>query len=646
MSKTIEFLKKCSDSYYNSGELYKASVIECDDIEEELDMGIFRNSALIYNDSIEITDAIFDNLYKIAKEVFPDDPYWQEVGSQVSGFGVDLEIPHTAGSLVELDYGDFEKWDFRGESLHVSSKLDGVSCILHFNGGKLVNAISRGNGLVGKDITRHYLAMTNGAIFEIPDKGDIWIRGELIIAKDNFKRIQEQSKYKSARNTASGYINAKESNPLIAKYIQFIPYHIDGMYTLCESDVFGTLIEWGFRIPFTKFFHKDDVRKELNETIMTQMVAELKQTSPWEIDGIVITVSDHQKWNGYETGTINPKYSRKFKKGATDNIAETVVENITWQISKHGKFTPVLNVKPVKIQGVEVSNATANNYEWFRDKRCGKGAKIIISRNGDVIPNVREVLVPSDDLQLPEVKTKVVGKNLVLDGDDESLVDERLTQQMVFFGQSLELDQLGYGNAKLLVKELGLTPVEILGVSKDSLVDVIGKNGEKIYDSIQKVISNLTEVQLASALNAFGVGIGEKILQPVFDTYGTLEITKNQLDALPNFGEKRIEQYLHRIPHWTTYKNVVLEMGIQFKKAPEKESDKFSGLVMGFTGVRDKELMEFINKNGGIAQDSMTSKTTVLVAKDPNANSSKLEKARQKGIEIISLDDARKRYME
>ena len=649
MSYTIEILKKCSDLYYNSDELLKLNASECAKIEEELNQKIFDSYP------IEITDSLYDMIALKAKTLFPNDSYWKEVGAQATGYGIDIKIPFTAGSLEELHQGDFDNWVFKRNHLTISAKLDGCSCVLHFANGKLVNAISRGDGLVGKDITRHYLK-SNNAITEISVKDDIWIRGELIIPKEQFEYVKTISHYKVARNTVAGIINAKEpAQPVIANSLHFLAYHIDSdtFKTDSEESMFVWLKQEGFETPVYRFHSQE--QDKLSEQQLIKMVKELKESYEYEIDGIVLTVDEHELWNGYETGTINPKYSRKFKIGGTDNTAETIVESITWQVSKHGRMTPVLNIKPVKIQGVEVSNVTANNYEFLTKLKSGVGSKIIIKRHGDVIPNVESVIVESTNYDIPaDVKTKIEGVNLVVDDEESSYVDEMLIQKLVFFGQALEIDQWGYGNCKIMYEALDndyhmiFRPALVFAdpLTHKMYSKYIGVNGTKIEESLNKRKENITEVEFASACNAFGNGIGERILQPVYDKYGTLQVTKEQLNTIEGFAETRINQYMTNLADWLYIKQFAEnECGIKWKEKETPKSNKLSQYVVGFTGVRDKDLMQYINENGGIAAESVTSKTNVLIAKDPKGNSSKLVKAREKGITIMSLEEAKEKFM-
>lgn len=656
MSHLMDILKLCSDRYYNYSDYYKLSASDCVQIEKEVGEKIFESYP------IEVNDSLYDLLCQIGRKLYPDNDYWKLVGSKATGFGKDVEIPLKAGSLEELHLGDFAKWEHNNTTLMCSAKLDGVSCLLHYDSnGKFIEAVSRGDGSVGKDITRHYIR-TRGAIFQIPIEAECWIRGELIIPKDDFQNIVKQTngKYKVARNTASGFINAKETNEIIAENINFVAYSIMSEYLLgiitkngnyksidvikTEKDMFDALNICGFKTPL---HWKYEVNKDSNpEKDFIEKVKYLKENYMYDVDGIVLTVNIHNMWNGFETGTYNPKYSRKFKVGGSDNTAETIVESISWQISKSGKLTPVLNVKPVIIQGVEVSNVTANNFDWLSKNKCGVNSRIIVKRSGDVIPYVLEVLDKSEEYDIPSY-SKREGVNLVIDKTiitNELIFDEQNIQRLVFFGKSLDIEQWGYGNCKEIYNYTKITPETFCQLKEGIITDIIGENGRKIEKSWQEKKNNITEVEYASACNSFGIGIGKRILQPIYDKYETLNVSKHQLMCIEGFAEKRVNQYISHILSWLETKRIAEENGIVFKRNPKIESNKFNGLVIGFTGVRDKELMEYINKNGGIAQDSISSKTNVLIAKDVNANSSKLIKAREKGIEIITLDEAKRRY--
>lgn len=382
MSYTIEILKKCSDLYYNSDELLKLNASECEKIEEELNQNIFDSYP------IEITDSLYDMIALKAKAVFPNDSYWLEVGATATGYGIDIKLPFTAGSLEELHQGDFDNWVFKRNHLTISAKLDGCSCVLHFANGKLVNAISRGDGLVGKDITRHYLK-SNNAITEISIKDDIWIRGELIIPKEQFEYIKTISHYKVARNTVAGIINAKEpAKPVIANSLHFLAYHIDSdtFKTNCEESMFIWLKQEGFETPIYRFHSQE--QDKLSEPQLIKMVKELKESYEYEIDGIVLTVDEHELWNGFETGTINPKYSRKFKIGAITDFVETSIIDIKWNVSKHGLYKPTIIINPVIIDGVTISQVTGNNYKFVKDNDFYIGKKVCIKRAGLVIPQI------------------------------------------------------------------------------------------------------------------------------------------------------------------------------------------------------------------------------------------------------------------
>ena len=358
--------------------------------------------------------------------------------------------------------------------------------------------------------------------------------------------------------------------------------------------------------------------------------------------------------NGFVSGTINPKCSRKFKIGIYDNVAESIVKHINWQISRWGIFTPVLEIEPVEVAGALITNITAHNYENVIKSKCGIGAKIRFKRAGLVIPKLEEVLVPSEDYELPNCKTEVYGVDLryVWTEDSQDYYREMCVRKLEYFGQKLEIDMLGYGNcAKIYdaykdepLLNIGTNPERLYMLTENDFVNLIGKNGKKIYDSLVAKKQAFTEVKFATACGSFGPDMGERVLQLVWDKYRTLNnMTEEMLKSIDGFGQSRIEQYCERQHFWYMTKMYMRfhNYGIEFiddKKV--SESDKFKDYVVCFTGVRDKALAQYIIDNGGQAGDNWTKNTNCLIVKDKNSTSTKMKKALQLGIRILSLDEA------
>ena len=366
----IELLKKCDDTYTNLGEYYiftdddKKNVSEIED----------------YNES---TDDVYDMLKEIAKNKFPNEIYFQSVGSEVRGEKV--KLPYVMGSMTECHEGELENWIENNKSYIQSAKLDGVSCLLIYQNGELKIAYSRGNGIEGQDITRH---VKKFAPNKLKEDIDIAIRGEIIVPKQDIQNMLDELydetkyRYKNGRNTCAGQLNAKECANAFAKYAHFVAYHIEN-WKESEEEMFLKLMSLGVEVTQAHKVLGQDITEEyaINE------VKKVKENYAYECDGIIFTKNFKEESDlGYDTGTLNPKCSRKFKIGATNIYGESVLLNIEWNISKDGLLKPVGIIKPIEVEGVTITRVSLNNFKFILDNNIKIGCRCIIKRAGSVIP--------------------------------------------------------------------------------------------------------------------------------------------------------------------------------------------------------------------------------------------------------------------
>lgn len=636
----ITILEKCNEAY-SKGEVYCLKDNEVAILEKIFNIEI--PTALVDDD-------LYDIIYLCTKEQWPNDKFFTKLTSNNTGYGQDVihEIP--MGSMEELKEGDLEKWVIGHNRFLVSEKLDGCSIILTYNNGKLVTAATRGHGIAGKDIMRH--VQNVGFPKNIDYKDKIIVRGELLFPKNSIPTIlhllehASGKKQKNGRNTIAGALNSKETRPYIFQQTNFVAYWTSKNGGSLKA--FEFLKKEGFIVPFYQMFDSD----ELTDNAMINVVKDRMKNSTYELDGVIITQADYVE-EGFITGTINPKCSRKFKLGIHDNIAESTVIGINWQISRWGVFTPVLEIEPVEVAGATITNITAHNYDNVIKSQCGVGAKIRFKRAGLVIPKLEEVLVPSTIYNLPLCEYKVDGVDLVYvwSEDFDELHDEMCIRSLEYFGSKLDIDHLGYGNCSKifynLLKEYKRNPffpALIYGLPDGAITELIGKNGEKLEASLKDKKDKITEVQFAAACGSFGPDLGERVLQLVWDAYGTLDdMTEEKLQALEGFGNSRIAQYLEYQSHWYMDKihMQLMGYGIDFyTENKEVVSDKYANYNVCFSGVRDKDLMKYIIDNGGKASDKWTKGVNCLVVKDMTSTSSKMQKAKETNCRIMTLEEA------
>ena len=640
--KIKDILEKCNEAY-SKGEFYTLT---------DEDVFFLDNILDIVAPMDEVTDDIYDTIYYEAKELWSDDPFFSKLTSNNTGYGQDIihEIP--MGSMEELKEGDLEKWVKGHNQFMVSDKLDGCSIILTYINGILKIAATRGHGTKGKDIMRHIKQVPN-----VPEKincsGKLIVRGELLFKKNRIASILQDietrtgKKQKNGRNTISGALNAKETNKYIFENTKFVAYWTSDKQGLA----FDNLKMYGFDTPFYHILSAET----LTDENMIDLVKTRIKFSEYELDGIILTQMDNIE-DGFVGGTINPKCSRKFKMGIYDNIAESVVKNINWQISRWGVFTPVLEIEPVEVAGALISNITAHNYENVVKSKCGIGAKIRFKRAGLVIPKLEEVLVPSEDYNLPQCATKVNGVDLqyIWSTDYDEYRKEAEIRALEYLGQKLEIDMLGYGNCvkiyeTLLNKNHIYFPEDIFSLHSGQIANIIGENGKKIEASLEAKKTAITEVKFAAACGAFGPDMGERVLQLIWDKFGEFSCycTEDELKTIDGLGEARIKQYLEYRTKWYTRKTQmeVFEYGIKFKESENDiNSNIYQDYVVCFSGIRDKGLMEHIINNGGQAGDNWTKAVNCLVVRDKEGTSSKIKKAKETGIKILDINEAYKEF--
>ena len=675
----INVLKKASDCYYNSENYYEATEDEVNDIINDLHI---QCQSLM-------TDSMFDEIYSRAKEKYPENPYFLSVGSEVRGGKVKLPIP--LGSMTEAKEGDMAKWMVGGHYC-ISAKLDGISCLLVYENGLLKIAYSRGDGINGQDITRtvkHLLSVPD----RIPDTdGDEcgftgYIRGEVIIPRENIQKCIDELKeetgkeYKNGRNLTAGQLNAETANKAFLKYANFVAYNIYN-WRAQTHQMFDTLKSMGFLTPF--YMVSNNIA--MTDEYLENLIEKLKFAYCYEVDGVICTMEtpddDHQ---GFETGTLNPKSSRKVKIGLKKfGTKECEVIGISWQISKNYKLKPVINIRPVELNGSTISNITGNNFKFLIDNNIFIGVKGLFAKNGDVIPgwiktidskgmdmsgilmkdslhvfdyeglkaywniplNPRELAIDGVDLVLGEEVDDKDNGYPSADYFEYSL--EACLQQTLYFCTKLGVDFAGYGNIKALA-EATCNPSfnyrNLCTLPLREFEDTIGVNGIKLYNSLHQKITNATPTQLADATGCFGDGIGELKLNKIVDKYGDLPYDRQKVLDTDGWADISADQYMY---HYASYISMVefFQENDMWKGFTiiEATGDKCKDIRVVFTGIRSAEMEDVIRKNGGRVLSSFTKECNLVIAKDPMGNSGKLAKAREKGVEIISLDEAFQRY--
>ena len=328
---------------------------------------------LYYNSGMSpISDAEYDRLKEKVRDADSDNPYFSNVGFSVSGEKV--ELPYVLGSLDKLKMDTVEKWISEHGNIYIlSEKMDGVSFTAHYNNGKVVWAATRGNGFVGKDITNKAKLFCK----DIPCLLDVHVRGEGMLINGTHEKLG----FKTARNGVAGILNSKAKLLDLSKHIVPFFYEvidINGMDQFTEMDRVDFLRNHFDYTPKTRYLStkKGNVLEEIQK-----FYKEIKETSPYEVDGVVITTADYVREN-----VPYPKNKVAYKENAKG--IESIVIKVEWNVSRTGRIVPIVHIEPINTQGVTISKATGFNAKFILDNMITKESKVLIERAGDCIPHI------------------------------------------------------------------------------------------------------------------------------------------------------------------------------------------------------------------------------------------------------------------
>lgn len=590
-----------------------------------------------------LTDAQYDELEKMLRAMNAKNPFLSTVGSDVRGGKIDL--PHPMGSLDQVYEGETLEWvrknGWLDETFVISDKQDGTSALNRHSKGKLQIAYSRGNGFQGADITRHMCR-----IKRTPTKAKLNadVRLEVIMEDATFEALRAGAEaaggrtYKNPRNYVAGRMNASESPDTFYENVKVIATSIVEPL-MSKSDQFRVLAEAGYEVtPYiTKKGH------ELTDEFLIEYLNERRAKSPTAIDGIVIDLDNLAivETLTRNSSSINPISSKKFKVGSEDNVAIATVKEVHWNPSKAGYLKPRVEIDPVDLVGVTITYATGFNAKFIRDNIIGPGAKIQITRSGDVIPFIQKVVeIAPKGAQMPDVN--VFGLMGWTDGDVDLVMmniegNKAVALEMIngtFGATGLNVPHIREGSIEKLY-DAGLTSVtSIILADEATLKAGAGDSaGSKIYEGLRTKLANVELGILAGATSLLGRGIGRRKMTKLIDALGPDVILNGTVDAkdiakLEGFEAKTAQTIVSNLPKFLEFLEDI--KGHYTIVAPKEKvtGGDLDGITVVFTGIRDKDLEAKIEARSGRIGSSVNKDTTYLVAKDPDGNSSKLVKAR------------------
>ena len=542
----------------------------------------------------------------------------------------------------------------------VEYKLDGLTVNLTYDGGRLIQAATRGNGEVGEAILPQ--AMTIRTIpLTIPFTGRM-VQGEGIMRLSELKKYNETSAepLKNSRNAAAGSLRNLDPQVTASRHLDAFFYqigYIEGRSFETQQDMLDFMKTNGLNI--SPFVRPAQTIEEALEAV--HQIEKERETLDFLIDGATIKITDMRTREVLGTTDKFPRWSIAFKFPAQETVTKLL--KITWEVGRTGKLTPLAHLSPVDICGVTVKRATLNNYDDICRKRVRIGSEVWVRRSNDVIPEIMGVVwdgegeAPDTDIQPPTVCPACGGPLVKLRQDGVHLFCLNRTScrpqaiaRMAHFAsrQGMDIETFSTRTAGLFYDELGVrSAADLYSLDREKLVALKGF-GEKKADKLFAELEKSKDCELDAFLFAIGIpNIGKKTAYDLMAHFGTLEAlmgaTEQELVDIEDVGEivaSSITEYFADEEN-RRFVNRLLEAGVHPQMHMQEDAGTlFEGLTFVLTGtlptLSRAQAQEMIRKNGGKATESVSKKTSIVLAGESAGN--KLDKARELGVTIIDED--------
>ena len=622
-----------------------------------------------YVDAVEIMpnieyDKLYDELVKLEKEtnvVLSNSP------TQNVGYETASELPKKAheSPMLSLDktksVTELEDWLGDNEAL-LSWKMDGLTIVLTYRGGELVEAVTRGNGIIGEVITNNAKNFQNVPL-KIEYKGELILRGEAVIKYSDFKRINESisdadAKYKNPRNLCSGSV--RQLNPAVTRErkVYFNVFNVVKADNIDFENSKAKQFEWakneGFDVVEYKFTNRTSLANDITD--FESRIADNDIPS----DGLVLLLDDIALGERLGSTAKFPRNAMAFK--WSDERQTTKLKYIEWSPSRTGLINPVAVFEPVELEGTTVSRASLHNVSIFEELMLGVGDEISVYKANMIIPQVYENLTKSNTEKVPKI-CPACGKDTTIKKDNESKVllctnpdcqVKHIKQYALMASRdALNIDGLSESTLeKFLSKGFIKSDSDLFHLDKfkDEIINMDGF-GKRSYEKLIAALDEAKNTTVSRFLYSLGIaGIGSanaKMIAKYFDNDidRIISASKDDLLEIEGIGEVLANSIADFFKSEKNIENVEsLRKILKFEKEESSGGDKLSGKVCVITGSLEhfsnrNELKELIEKNGGKVSGSVSSKTNYLINNDTASNSSKNKKAKELGVEIISEED-------
>ena len=639
---------------------------------QQLQKQVEHHMHLYYDlDAPELEDFEYDRLIhhlmdleeQYPEYASPNSPTKRVGGSAMNTF---REVPHKVqmGSLQDVfSLDELRAFDERVRetvpepTYVVEQKIDGLSVSLEYRNGELAVGSTRGNGLVGEDVTENIRTIRSIPL-KLPQPLPLLeVRGEVYMPVNSFLRLvreqelREETPAKNPRNAAAGSLRQKDPKIAAARGLDIFCFNIQQLEgTVCESHEASLELMRSLGFPVSPDYKVVHTIEEAIRQI--EKIGELRGKLGYQIDGAVIKVDSFADRERLGSTAKYPKWAVAYKYPPEEK--ETVLRSIALQVGRTGAVTPTAEFDPIELAGTTVSRATLHNQDFITQLGVNIGDTIVVRKAGDIIPEVIGVRNHPKDKPAYVMPTHCPSCGTLLVRDPEVAAircpniscPAQILRSLIHFCSRSAMDIEGLGEAAcelLLQQGLAKTPADLYRLTKDDLMRLEGfqtKKAENILAALEKSKQN----ELGALLFGLGIrNIGEKAAKLLAARFGTLQAVENatheELLSIEGFGEIMAESVLQYFADENNRKlcGDLLSLGLR-PWVPRQASAALAGMTFVVTGTlpgysRD-EIENLIEKNGGKAAGSVSKKTSYVVAGE--AAGSKLAKAQSLGVPVLT----------
>lgn len=634
-----------------------------------------------YNqDTPEISDFEYDMLMKELIKLEAENPEFKRVDSpsnRVGGVALDkfdqvthknpmlsLSNAYSAEDLRDFDRRVKEMTDGDVEYV-VEFKIDGLSVGITYENGEFKSAATRGNGIIGEDISKN--AMTIKSIpLKIDDKREIIVRGEVYISKENFEKVNEYQEehdlqvFANPRNLAAGSLRQLDSKLTAKRPLDIFIFNLENINELDGIDTHSDSLEYLKKLGFS-VSENYKICKSIDEVIeFIEYWTENRGSLKFDIDGMVVKVNNIEQRNEMGFTAKSPRWAIAYKFPAERKKSKIL--DIEVEVGRTGTITPTAILEPVRLAGTSVSRATLHNEDFIREKDIKLFDHVIVQKAGDIIPQIVEVVKEDrtgdeKDFVMPSVCPECGEPTVRLEGEAavkciNISCPAQIRRGMIHFvsREAMDIDGMGESIITLFLKEGLIKDVSDIYYLKKEQIVPLERMGEKSADNLIKAIEKSKSNDLWRLINGLGirfVGVkGAKILASNFSSLDEImNADVERLQQLEEFGSIMSESV---VKFFREEQNLAViqklkEAGVNTEAGEDKSEgipQLFEGMKIVLTGtlptLKRNQAKEIIELRGGKATSSVSKSTTFVLAGEEAG--SKLTKANDLGIKVIDED--------